>query len=135
MAAGESCIIETYKTPVSGASYAYFKPKGEAQELTGTWKISFLEGGPELPKTIETKSLGSWTKLEGEAYKNFSGTASYSLDFAKPNASAAGYWLDLGKVAESTFEKAYNDVFKVEECFFENEAIFTQRIKIKNTKV
>ncbi|TRX32766.1 thiol:disulfide interchange protein [Flavobacterium sp. ZT3R18] len=40
----------------------------------------------------------------------------------------------LGKVAESTFEKVYNDVFKVEECFFENEAVFTQRIKIKNTK-
>lgn len=101
LAAGESCIIETYKTPVSGTAYAYFKPKGEAQELTGTWKISFLEGGPELPKTIETKSLGSWTKLEGEAYKNFSGTASYSLDFTNPNASSAGYWLDLGKVAES----------------------------------
>ena len=101
LAAGESCIIETYKTPVSGASYAYFKPKGEAQELTGTWKISFLEGGPELPKTVEIKSLGSWTKLEGDAYKNFSGTASYSLDFANPNTSTAGYWLDLGKVAES----------------------------------
>lgn len=101
LAAGESCIIETYKTPVSGASYAYFKPKGEAQELTGTWKIRFLEGGPELPKTVEIKSLGSWTKLGGDAYKNFSGTASYSLDFANPNTSTAGYWLDLGKVAES----------------------------------
>ena len=101
LAAGESCIIETYKTPVSGASYAYFKPKGEAQELTGTWKIRFLEGGPELPKTVEIKSLGSWTKLEGDAYKNFSGTASYSLDFANPNTSTAGYWLDLDKVAES----------------------------------
>jgi hypothetical protein len=54
-----------------------------------------------LPKTVETKSLGSWTKLEGDTYKNFSGTASYSIDFAKPNASSAGYWLDLGKVAES----------------------------------
>ena len=101
LAAGESCIIETYKTPVSGASYAYFKPKGEAQELTGTWEIRFLEGGPELPKTVEIKSIGSWTKLEGDAYKNFSGTASYSLDFANPNTSTAGYWLDLGKVAES----------------------------------
>lgn len=101
LAAGESCIIETYKTPVSGVNYVYFKPKGEAQELTGTWRISFLEGGPELPKAVETKSLGSWTKLEGEAYKNFSGTASYSLNFAKPNTSTTGYWLDLGKVAES----------------------------------
>ncbi len=101
LAAGESCIIETYKTSVSGANYAYYKPKGEAQEVTGTWKISFLEGGPELPKTVETKSLGSWTKLEGEACKNFSGTASYLLDFAKPTTSTVGYWLDLGKVAES----------------------------------
>lgn len=99
--AGESCIIETYKTAVLGTSYAYFKPKGEAQELTGTWKITFLEGGPTLPKIVETKTLGSWTKLEGDAYKNFSGTASYSLDFTKPTTSSAGYWLDLGKVAES----------------------------------
>lgn len=99
--AGESCIIETYKTPVSGVKYAYFRPKSEPQELTGTWKISFLEGGPTLPKTVETKTLDSWTKLEGDDYKNFSGTASYSLNFSKPNTSAAGYWLDLGKVAES----------------------------------
>ncbi|MDZ7900411.1 MAG: glycosyl hydrolase [Arcicella sp.] len=99
--AGESCIIETYKTPVSGVKYAYFRPKSEPQELTGTWKISFLEGGPTLPKTVETKTLDSWTKLEGDDYKNFSGTASYSLNFSKPNTSATGYWLDLGKVAES----------------------------------
>ena len=69
--------------------------------MTGTWKITFLEGGPTLPKTIETQTLGSWTKLDDEAYKNFSGTASYSLIFAMTNKLAAGYWLDLGKVAES----------------------------------
>lgn len=101
LTAGESCIIETYKTPVSGAAYVYFKPKGEAQELTGNWKITFLEGGPILPKTIETQALGSWTNLSDESYKNFSGTASYSLDFSIPTTSSAGYWLDLGKVAES----------------------------------
>jgi thiol:disulfide interchange protein len=45
-----------------------------------------------------------------------------------------GNFVRLGKVAESSFEKAYNDVFKVEEYFFKNEAVFTQRIKIKNKK-
>ncbi|CAH0997491.1 hypothetical protein EMA8858_03624 [Emticicia aquatica] len=101
LAAGESCIVETYKTKVTGTNFSYWKAKSEPQELTGTWKITFLEGGPELPKAIETQTLGSWTKLDGEAYKNFSGTASYSLNFPKPTASASGYWLDLGKVAES----------------------------------
>ncbi|WP_394990562.1 glycosyl hydrolase [Emticicia sp.] len=101
LAAGESCIVETYKTPVKGVNYAYWKAKSEPQELTGTWKITFLEGGPTLPKTVETQTLGSWTKLDDEACKNFSGTASYSLVFAMTNKLAAGYWLDLGKVAES----------------------------------
>ncbi len=101
LSVGESCIIETYKTPIKGANYAYWKAKSEPQELTGTWKITFLEGGPTLPKTIETKTLGSWTKFEDESYKNFSGTSSYSLNFSNINPSLSGYWLDLGKVAES----------------------------------
>jgi thiol:disulfide interchange protein len=41
----------------------------------------------------------------------------------------------IGKITESPFEKAYNDIFKVEECFFENEAVFTQKIKVTNTKI
>ncbi|WP_064198308.1 MULTISPECIES: glycosyl hydrolase [Emticicia] len=103
LAAGESCIIETYNTPVQSSNFAYYKSAAEPQELKGTWKLSFLEGGPTLPKTIEIQSLGSWTKLDGDAYKNFSGTAAYTLDFSKPSSTniTAGYWLDLGKVAES----------------------------------
>jgi hypothetical protein len=100
LATGESTILETYQTTVTGAAYPYWKQKGESQELTGNWKINFLEGGPTLPKMIETRSLGSWTTL-GEEYQNFSGTAAYSLDFAKPTTVAEGYWLNLGKVAES----------------------------------
>lgn len=101
LAAGESCIIETYQTLVKSKSYPYWQSAGEPQALTGIWKIDFTEGGPELPKTIQTATLESWTNFEGDAYKNFSGTATYMLSFSKPSPSAAGYWLDLGKVAES----------------------------------
>jgi thiol:disulfide interchange protein DsbD len=46
-----------------------------------------------------------------------------------------GNFEKIGKVTESPFEKAYNDIFKVEEYFFENEAVFIQKIKVTNTKM
>lgn len=101
MTAGESLIIQTNNTIEKGANYPYFKAKGDAQELTGNWKLTFTEGGEILPKTIETNSLGSWTNTVGNDYQNFSGTAVYTHQFKNPNASKTGYWLDLGKVAES----------------------------------
>ncbi|MBB6002836.1 glycosyl hydrolase [Arcicella rosea] len=100
LSAGESCIVETFKTVEKGATYPYWKASKEAEELKGTWKISFIDGGPTLPKALETKDLGSWTNA-GNAYQDFSGTALYQLNFAKPKTNAQGYWLDLGKVAES----------------------------------
>jgi hypothetical protein len=45
--------------------------------------------------------LGSWTGYGGEAVKKFSGTARYRISFAKPQGEADGWWLDLGRVAES----------------------------------
>ena len=100
LAIGESCILETLKAVEKGAEYPYWKASADAVELKGTWKISFLDGGPTLPKTLETTKLGSWTKA-GKEYQDFSGTASYQLNFAKPKTVAKGYLLDLGKVAES----------------------------------
>ncbi|PWK16828.1 alpha-L-rhamnosidase-like protein [Arcicella aurantiaca] len=99
--AGESIILETHNDVVKAEKYPYFKSIAKAQELTGNWKVTFTEGGEVLPKAIETKSLNSWTNFEGEDYKNFSGIATYSHDFKLANASKSGYWLDLGKIAES----------------------------------
>jgi thiol:disulfide interchange protein len=46
-----------------------------------------------------------------------------------------GNFEKIGKVTESPSEKAFNTIFKVEEFFFENEAVFTQKIKVKNTAI
>jgi alpha-L-rhamnosidase len=99
--AGESVILETQNEAIKDKKYPYFKAIAEPQELTGNWQIKFTEGGEILPKTIETKTLQSWTDFEVEDYKNFSGTATYSHTFANPNTSKSGYWLNLGKVSES----------------------------------
>jgi alpha-L-rhamnosidase len=85
--AGESVILETQNEEIKGNKYPYFKAIAEPQELTGNWQIKFTEGGEILPKTIETKTLQSWTDFEGEDYKNFSGTATYTHTFTNPNTS------------------------------------------------
>ncbi|MEJ2050792.1 MAG: hypothetical protein P8Y60_13320 [Calditrichota bacterium] len=43
----------------------------------------------------------SWTTLPGQPYKNFSGTARYTLTFTRPDVAADSWVLDLGRVAES----------------------------------
>jgi hypothetical protein len=99
--AGESVILETQNEVIKGNKYPYFKAIAQPQELTGNWQIKFTEGGEILPKTIETKTLQSWTNFEGDDYKNFSGTATYTHTFMNPNTSKSGYWLNLEKVSES----------------------------------
>jgi hypothetical protein len=101
LAPGESCILKTFNTTVSGAPFIYFKAQGEAQPLAGKWSVRFVAGGPELPMAVETSELTSWTNFAGEAVKRFSGTANYTLTFAKPQGQAEAWLLDLGRVAES----------------------------------
>ncbi|KAA9345421.1 glycosyl hydrolase [Larkinella humicola] len=101
LAPGESCILETSRTAVSGPAYAYLKPAATGTEIKGTWAINFVEGGPQLPTKKETAQLASWTELEGDDVKKFSGTATYTISFPKPEGTGDGWLLDLGKVAES----------------------------------
>jgi thiol:disulfide interchange protein DsbD len=41
----------------------------------------------------------------------------------------------VGKTKESPYTKKYNDVFEVDEYYFENKVMFTQKVKILNTKL
>jgi len=101
LAPGQSIILKTFDTVIDGASYQYVKTTGQPQEIKGTWTVSFIEGGPELPSTVEIQQLDSWTNFGGEAVKNFSGTAKYTISFEKPDGQADGWILDLGRVCES----------------------------------
>jgi hypothetical protein len=99
LAPGESCVLKTFDAPVKGPSFAYYKTAGEAQPLNGKWSLRFVAGGPELPASTETDKPGSWTDLDGESVKRFSGTAVYTISFSM---QGRGDWaLDLGRVAES----------------------------------
>jgi hypothetical protein len=100
---GASRIVRTFDTVVNGAPWVYLEPAGGAVPLNGNWTLTFLVGGPTLPAEVRDAPLGSWTNLPGEDVKNFSGTARYSIEFARPatNNGATSWRLDLGVVHES----------------------------------
>jgi hypothetical protein len=98
---GESCILQTWPTPLKGAEYPYFKTDGEPVDIKGAWTVKFTSGGPTLPQSLKVEDLKSWTEVGGDDLKAFSGTASYTIYFKQPTQNAPAWTLDLGKVYES----------------------------------
>jgi hypothetical protein len=98
---GESWILKTSGSTIPGSNWNYYQQTEDQIMLRGSWSVEFVEGGPEIPASVKTDTLGSWTDFEGDSYKSFSGTVRYSLDFPDPGPSNHGYILDLGDVHES----------------------------------
>ena len=97
----ESLIIQTYETLQKGKLYQFYDPVSAPSAIKGSWKVEFIEGGPSLPGSMESSGPVSWTSFKGDEYKNFSGTARYSVNFEKPPVKGDAWLLDLGKVYHS----------------------------------
>lgn len=98
---GESLIISTFNKKTSGKPYSFYRPGSGPVELEGQWSVEFIKGGPSIPGIQGISTLKSWTDFGGEDYKNFSGTAEYTLTFTLPAGKADAWLLDLGKVCNS----------------------------------
>ncbi|MBN2213507.1 MAG: glycoside hydrolase family 2 protein [Bacteroidales bacterium] len=98
---GESMILKTFSHGVTDQAYPIYKAIDKPYPVSGTWSIAFTEGGPDLPGNIKTGKLKSWTDLGGDELKRFSGTAGYAVSFSGPKIKCRGWYLDLGRVAES----------------------------------
>jgi thiol:disulfide interchange protein len=48
---------------------------------------------------------------------------------------AKGNYQTVGKVTESPYKKQFNEIFEVDEYYFENSVIFKQKVKIVNANV
>jgi len=99
LAPGASIILRTFHTEITGEPWHYEKP-GAPVEITGTWEIRFIAGGPEWPPPFRTDKLASWTAQGGEA-ERFAGTARYTTTFDAPPGREGPWWLDLGEVCHS----------------------------------
>jgi hypothetical protein len=99
---GESLILRCFaERQPETAKWVWWEASGQPVELAGTWRVKFIQGGPELPAPFETQYLASWTNLSDTNAQRFAGTALYSLSFDAPPQCAGPCWLDLGKVCQS----------------------------------
>ncbi len=106
LAPGESTILRTFTDRVTqGPAWTYTKPVGNPFPLAGTWSVTFIDGGPVLPKPFTTDKLASWTLQPDPEAQRFAGTAKYTLEFSSPpptrGSPSGGYRLDLGKIGDS----------------------------------
>lgn len=104
---GQSYFLKTENT-ASQKKWKYYETVSPQIPLTGTWKLTFEKGGPQLPQSTTLTNLESWTKLNSEA-EAFSGTAAYVLQFENPNPKISHWSLDLGDVRESAKVWINND--------------------------
>jgi hypothetical protein len=114
---GESIIIRTFEyLKAEGPAWTYWQTNGQPMEISGDWKVKFIEGGPVLPADFQTAKLESWTTFPDTNAQAFAGTAKYTIAFDAPDSefrpaggTAPGtlkrelqhYFLDLGDVRQS----------------------------------
>jgi hypothetical protein len=98
----ESVIVRTFTNKrIDGPDWVYVTNSGPAQKIIGTWKVEFIEGEPNISKSIEITKLGSWTSFDLPELKSFAGSGRYTIAFDRPEAKSDDWMLDLGKVCES----------------------------------
>ncbi|MGK9477826.1 glycosyl hydrolase [Melioribacter sp. OK-6-Me] len=97
---GESIILQWYSNSQNVDEYKFYRATKDTVELNGEWKVTFVKGVPTLPDSMSTHTLDTWTKFSDEL-KWFSGTAKYTITFAKPDFATDAIQLDLGKVFQS----------------------------------
>ena len=68
-------------------------------EISGPWKLTFTQGGPEIPEPVTLSQLVSWTELDDVMAGYFSGQAIYESTFEAEDLG--NYLLSLGEVRES----------------------------------
>jgi hypothetical protein len=98
---GEGVILQTLSHRTDRPEWSYYETNSSPQVFTGTWAIQFTQGGPLLPDPVTIDSLRSWSGMNGEGYRAFSGTAVYTISFDRPLDASDAYLLDLGKIHES----------------------------------
>lgn len=98
-----SIIVRTLDSSLSaGAPFRFVRPGKTLAEVSGPWRVTFVEGGPVLPKAFDASALASWTVCGDPDAVRFGGTAVYRAAFDVPAACAGkSAVLDLGRVEVS----------------------------------
>jgi hypothetical protein len=103
LSSGESAILRTFaaKPRLTGVpDWRYVRPVAKAIGLEGEWQLTFVKGGPVLPRPARLQKLASWTESGDAEAGRFAGTARYRIEFDAPAGHDGEWLLDLGDVRE-----------------------------------
>lgn len=98
---GQTLILEEYRSAVEVPEFPYPEVVGDPVPLSGRWTVTFNTGGPKLPPAYESDELSYWTDRPDGVYRDFSGTATYSLEFDRPRGPAKRWLLKFDSVKET----------------------------------
>jgi hypothetical protein len=99
---GASVILRLFAhDKANGPAWDYWQTNGAATEITGTWNVNFVQGGPELPASFQTTKLASWTEQADTNAQRFAGSALYTINFDASATDDGHYFLNLGSVCQS----------------------------------
>jgi hypothetical protein len=101
LTAHQTIFVKLYPNSIDMPDFRYWQSSEDSVSLSGTWKVTFTQGGPSLPAVVQTDTLKSWTQFNGDIYPIFSGTATYTFEFNKPALQPQQWLLKLGKVKET----------------------------------
>ena len=102
LAPGGSIVLFCSDTAPSGlAHWNDWVAEGSAQELKGEWKLSFVNGGPELPGEADLQGPTNWAELGDPKAQCFAGTGRYKVKFDLADWRTGMWQLDLGRVCQS----------------------------------
>lgn len=101
LAQGASMIMTSSAQETAGEAWPYWEKTEQMIALNKNWELAFIAGGPSLPESVSTDTLGLWTDWDQAQYQAFSGTARYTTSFSGVPDSQNAWLLDLGEVYES----------------------------------
>lgn len=100
---GESLMIKASENSDNSVPKWNYTEKADAPlALNQPWKLTFKEGGPDLPKTRTLKKLEPWTNFtEDPSTQSFSGTGMYTTTLNLKKKNTDDYLLKFDKLYES----------------------------------
>lgn len=99
--AGYTWIVLVSDQDKAENTYRYIDQPQEETVFVNPWEVSFLRGGPQLPKGRTLNTLSYWTDWGNEVANKFAGEAAYKTSFSLQKKTDQHYQLQLGEIGES----------------------------------
>ncbi|MCA5003852.1 glycosyl hydrolase [Sphingobacterium bovistauri] len=99
--AGYAWIVLASNQKSTKNSYSYINALQEENVFDNPWKLSFIKGGPKIPKATTLNKLSYWTALNTAEVSTFSGIGAYETTISLDKKGDKSYLLQLGDVGES----------------------------------